>query len=148
MPSAATIPAKAPPRVRRDQELCQEIRRVFEENFQVYGARKIWRQLKREGVDVARCTVERLMRAMGLKGAIRGKPIKTTMSDKAAPCPSIRSIASFKAPAPNRALGVGLHLRCASSRMVRGAYDWNAMRKEDLRIAVSPAVRGYEPKRR
>jgi transposase InsO family protein len=95
-------PAKAPPRVRRDEELCQAIRRVFEENFQVYGARKIWRQLQREGVEVARCTVERLMRAMGLKGVIRGKPIKTTRSDKKSPCPADKVNRKFQAPAPNR----------------------------------------------
>ena len=64
-----------------------EVRRVFEENFRVYGVRKAWRQLQREGFDVARCTVERLMREMGLQGVIRGKPIRTTVSDKAAPCP-------------------------------------------------------------
>jgi putative transposase len=95
-------PAKAPPRVRRDEELCQAIRRVFEENFEVYGARKIWRQLQREGIEVARCTVERLMRAMGLKGAIRGKAIKTTRSDKKSPCPSDKVNRKFNAPAPNR----------------------------------------------
>jgi putative transposase len=60
---------------------------VFEENFRVYGVRKVWRQLKREGFDVARCTVSRLMRQRGLEGAIRGKPIRTMVSDKAAPCP-------------------------------------------------------------
>src|SRR6478735_10071239 len=80
-------PAIAPPSMRRDRNLCQQIQRIYEENFSVYGARKIWRQLQREGLKVARCTVERLMRAMGLKGAIRGKPIKTTISDKKSPCP-------------------------------------------------------------
>lgn len=94
-------PSKAPSRVRRDGKLCQDIRRIFDENFQVYGARKIWRQLKREGADVARCTVERLMRTMGLKGVLRGKPIKTTISDKAAPCPLDKVNRHFKAPKPN-----------------------------------------------
>ena len=60
---------------------------MFEANFRVYGVRKVWRQLQREGFDVARCTVARLMRAMGLEGIIRGKPIRTTVSDKAVPCP-------------------------------------------------------------
>ena len=55
-----------------------EIERVFAENFEVYGARKVWRQLNREGIAVARCTVERLMAGLGLQGVIRGKPIKTT----------------------------------------------------------------------
>jgi putative transposase len=95
-------PSKAPPRVRRDVGLCHQIRRIFDENFEVYGARKIWHQLKREGVEVARCTIERLMRTMGLKGAIRGKPIKTTISDKATPCPLDKVNRKFHAPAPNQ----------------------------------------------
>ena len=78
-----------------------EIRRVFDENFHVYGVRKVWRQLKREGFDVARCTVARLMRDMGLQGVIRGKPVKTTISDKAAPCPLDHVNRQFKAPRPN-----------------------------------------------
>src|SRR5271170_2295186 len=72
-------PARLPPRTRRDAELKDDIRRVFTENFEVYGARKVWRQLRREGQDVARCTVERLMRTMGLQGVIRGKPVRTTV---------------------------------------------------------------------
>jgi transposase InsO family protein len=78
-----------------------EIRRVLNENFQVYGVRKVWRQLQREGFDVARCTVARLMRTMGLQGIIRGKPVKTTVADKAAPCPLDRVNRQFKAPRPN-----------------------------------------------
>jgi transposase InsO family protein len=94
-------PERAPPRVARDQALKPEIQRVFDENFHVYGVRKVWRQLNREGFEVARCTVGRLMRAMGLKGVIRGKPHRTTFSDKAAPCPLDRVNRDFKAPAPN-----------------------------------------------
>jgi transposase InsO family protein len=75
---------------------------VFAENFEVYGARKVWRQLQREGCEVARCTVERLMRAMGLQGAVRGKPVRTTISDKATACPQDRVNRQFQAPAPNR----------------------------------------------
>lgn len=89
-------------RARRDIALKIEIRRVFEENFRVYGVRKIWRQLQREGFDVARCTVSRLMRSMGLQGIIRGKPAKTTFPDKSAPSPLDRVNRQFKAPAPNR----------------------------------------------
>jgi len=63
--------------------------------------RKVWRQLKREGFDVARCTVSRLMRDMGLQGVIRGKTVKTTISDKAAPCPLDHVNRQFKAPRPN-----------------------------------------------
>ena len=86
---------------RSDLALKPEIMRVFAENFAVYGARTVWRQLKREGFDVARCTVERLMRELGLEGAIRGKPVRTTVSDKAAPCPLDRVNRRFHAPAPN-----------------------------------------------
>ncbi|MQW87292.1 IS3 family transposase [Sinorhizobium saheli] len=89
-------------RARSDIALKIEIRRVFEANFRVYGVRKVWRQLKREGFDVARCTVARLMRSMGLQGIIRGKPVKTTVSDKTAPSPLDRVNRQFKAPAPNR----------------------------------------------
>ncbi|WP_454818886.1 IS3 family transposase [Labrys neptuniae] len=89
-------------RARSDIRLKIEIRRVFEQNFRVYGVRKIWRQLKREGFNVARCTVARLMRSMGLQGIIRGKPIRTTFPDKMAPSPLDRVNRQFKAPAPNR----------------------------------------------
>ena len=89
-------------RARRDAALRPEVARVFTENFEVYGARKVWRQMMREGFDVARCTVERLMRDMGLHGVIRGKPIRTTIQDKAAPCPLDRVNRVFHAPAPNR----------------------------------------------
>jgi transposase InsO family protein len=94
-------PERAPPRVVRDAALRPEIRRVYDENFQVYGVRKVWKQLHREGLAVARCTVARLMKAMGLKGVIRGKLHRTTVADKAAPCPLDRVNRDFKAPAPN-----------------------------------------------
>ena len=88
-------------RAKRDEVLTAQIRRVFEENFQVYGVRKVWRQLAREGIAVARCTVARLMRVMGLQGAVRGKPARTTVSDKGAPCPLDRVNRQFRAPRPN-----------------------------------------------
>ena len=94
-------PAKRSARARQDAALKIEVRRVFDQNFSVYGARKVWRQLKREGFDVARCTVSRLMRDMDLQGAIRGKPVKTTISNKAAPCPMDHVNRQFKAPRPN-----------------------------------------------
>ena len=95
-------PERRPPRVRRDETLKPEIARVFNENFIVYGANKVWHQMKREGVDVAGCTVRRLMKGMGLKGNILGKPHSTPYSDKAAPCPLDHVNRNFKAPAPNR----------------------------------------------
>ena len=94
-------PSKLSARAKRDAALKVEVRRVFEENFRVYGVRKVWRQLQREGTGVARCTVTRLMRQMGLEGAIRGKPVRTTVRDKAAPCPLDRVNRQFQAPAPN-----------------------------------------------
>jgi putative transposase len=94
-------PGKLPARARRDVTLRTEIRRVYEENFCVYGVRKVWRQLLRDGVTVARCTVARLMRVMGLQGVIRGKRVRTTISNAAAPCPLDRVNRQFKAPRPN-----------------------------------------------
>ncbi|MCS3453797.1 hypothetical protein M2222_009309 [Bradyrhizobium elkanii] len=94
-------PARLSARARRDAVLKVEVRRVFEENFSVYGVRKVWRQLRREGRDVARCTVARLMKEMGLQGAIRGKPVRTTISDRAAPCPLDHVNRQFQAPRPN-----------------------------------------------
>ena len=94
-------PSRLSARDRRDAALKEEVRRVFEANFRVYGVRKVWRQLQREGFDVARCTVARLMRDMGLEGIIRGKPIRTTVSDKAAPCPLDHVNRQFHVPAPN-----------------------------------------------
>jgi transposase InsO family protein len=94
-------PAKASPRARRDVTLMAQIRRVHEENFDVYGARKVWRQLGREGVVVARCTVERLMRRMGLRGIVRGKETRTTIADRALPCPADKVNRQFRAPRPN-----------------------------------------------
>ena len=93
--------AKGSARARRDAVLREKIRRVFDDNFQVYGVRKVWRQLLREGESVARCTVERLMRAMGLQGVVRGKPVRTTVSDKAARCPQDKVNRQFQAPRPN-----------------------------------------------
>ena len=80
-------PGRLSVRTRRDQDPRPEVVRVFAENFGVYGVRKVWRQMNREGFAIARCTVERLMRDLGLQGVIRGKPVRTTISNKATPCP-------------------------------------------------------------
>jgi transposase InsO family protein len=95
-------PEKMSERAKQDERLSEEIRRVFAQNFGVYGARKVWRQLLREGFAVARCTVERLMRKMGFAGAVRGKPIRTTNSDKTSPCPMDQVNRQFRAAAPNQ----------------------------------------------
>ncbi|WP_422051114.1 IS3 family transposase [Sphingomonas leidyi] len=94
-------PTRLSARARQDAALKPEVARVFAENFAVYGVRKVWRQMMREGFPIARCTVARLMREMGLAGVIRGKPVRTTTSDKAAPCPLDRVNRRFYAPAPN-----------------------------------------------
>ncbi len=88
-------------RVKRDEELRAKIRRVYDDNFSVYGAEKVWRQLKRESVDVARCTVERLMRGMGLHGAVRGRRCRTTVADDTAALPGNLLERHFRAQRPN-----------------------------------------------
>jgi putative transposase len=94
-------PGKLSARARRDAALRTDIRRVWEANFQVYGVRKIWRQLRREAIAAPRCQVARLMQQMGLAGAVRGKTVKTTHSDRSARCPLDRVNRQFQAPAPN-----------------------------------------------
>lgn len=74
-------PERRPERVKRDEHLRGEIGRVYRENHEVYGSRKVWHQLRREGREVARCTVERLMRAEGLQGVVRGRRVRTTRPD-------------------------------------------------------------------
>ena len=86
----------------RDDELKIEIRRVHEENYGVYGARKVWRQLNREGITIARCRTERLMRQLGLCGRIRGKPRRTTVADTVRPRPPDLVQRRFGAAAPNQ----------------------------------------------
>src|SRR3954470_22504480 len=103
-------PTRLPARAKRDDALKPKIQRVFEENFRVYGVRKVWRQLTREGHDAARCTVARLMRSLGLQGVIRGKPVRTTISDKAAACPLDHVNKAVPGVTAECALGLGLHL--------------------------------------
>ncbi|WP_369822456.1 IS3 family transposase [Pseudacidovorax sp. RU35E] len=89
-------------RVQRDEMLMPQIQRVWQANMQVYGADKVWRQLAREGVSVARCTVERLMRKLGLRGVMRGKVVRTTLGDAKAQCPLDRVNRQFRAERPNQ----------------------------------------------
>jgi transposase InsO family protein len=89
-------------RAHRDDALAPEIERVWQANMQVYGADKVWRQLAREGTAVARCTVERLMRRLGLRGVMRGKVVRTTISDSKAPCPLDKVNRQFRAERPNQ----------------------------------------------
>jgi transposase InsO family protein len=95
-------PALRSARARRDEALMRHIQRVWDANLQVYGADKVWRQLQREGLVVARCTVERLMRRLGLRGVRRGKAVRTTVANAAAPCPQDRVNRQFQAERPNQ----------------------------------------------
>jgi transposase InsO family protein len=95
-------PDREPKRVKRDRALEAEIRRVWEENFRVYGARKVWRQLKREGIEVARCTVERLMNTLGIQGVRRGATCWTTIPDAALSRPADLVKRQFTAERPNQ----------------------------------------------
>jgi len=95
-------PHKRCARALRDDVLIPAIQRVWQANMQVYGADKVWRQLAREGTTVARCTVERLMRRLGLRGVMRGKVVKTTISNSRAPCPLDRVNRQFRAQRPNQ----------------------------------------------
>jgi putative transposase len=97
----ADDPARCSQRAQRDAKLREEIRRVWEANLRVYGVRKVWRQLLREGIAVARCTVARLMRQLGLAGAIRGRRFKTTVSDPSASRPADLVNRAFVATRPN-----------------------------------------------
>lgn len=92
---------RRPSRVRRDEALRVEVRRVWKENFCVYGVRKVWRQLNREGIPVARCTVERLMRSMGLQGIVRGRRARTTVANPADLRPLDLVKREFSARCPN-----------------------------------------------
>jgi putative transposase len=95
-------PGRLPPRVRRDAELCTSIQRVWDENFCVYGTRKVWRQLQREGRPVARCTIERLMRRLGLAGVVRGRRCRTTIPAEVGDRPADRVQRQFTASRPDQ----------------------------------------------
>jgi transposase InsO family protein len=151
-------PAKMPPRAQRDAELSREIRRVFEENFGVYGVRKVWRQLGREGINVARCTVARLMGEMGLQGIVRGRTKRTTISNKAAPCPLDRVNRNFKVSRPN-ALWVAdfsyvatwagfVHVAFVIDAFARRLVGWRVSRSAETGFvldALEPALHDRRP---
>jgi putative transposase len=94
-------PDKRSARAKQDDVLKGRIQRIWEENFRVYGVRKVWQQLKREGIDVARCTVERLMKALGLRGVVRGRRIRTTLPSRLADRPLDLVNRDFKVTRPN-----------------------------------------------
>lgn len=94
-------PSRLLDRAARDAELKPEIERVFDENLSVYGVRKVWHPTRREGFEIARCTVARLMKEIGIEGVTRGKKPKTSIPDRALPCSLDRGNRQFQAPAPN-----------------------------------------------
>ena len=94
-------PDRRPPRAIRDEALKPEVQRVWNENFRVYGAHKVWKQLNREGIEVARCTIERLMRALGLRGVVRGRRVKTTIPEDLQDRPLDRVNRAFTVLRPN-----------------------------------------------
>jgi HTH-like domain len=98
-------PRRIPKRVQRDAELRGSIRRVWEENFRAYGARKVWKQLQRERIPVARCTVERLMRQEGLRGLVRGRRTRTTIPSEVLEKPLDRVQRRFTASRPDQLWG-------------------------------------------
>lgn len=127
-------------RVQRDDELSVDIERVWQANMQVYGAEKVWRQLRREGTDVARCTVERLMRKAGLRGVMRGKVVRTTIADAKAQCPLDRGQPSVQGTAPEPAVCQRFHVRLDVAgfrlcrlrhRRLRSAHRWLARQQFD-----------------
>ncbi len=89
-------------RAKKDDTLIPQVEQVWQANMQVYGADKVWKQMNREGTAVARCTVERLMKRLGLQGVRRGKVVRTTVQDRAVPCPLDRVNRQFKADRPNQ----------------------------------------------
>jgi transposase InsO family protein len=95
-------PHKRCARAQRDEAPIPHIQRVWHANLQVYGADKVWKQMNREGLPVARCTVERLMRRLCLRGVRRGKVVRTTIGDSKAPCPLDRVNRRFGAERPNQ----------------------------------------------
>lgn len=140
-------------RARRDADLEVEIIRVWNENFRAYGAYKVWRQLNREGIDVARCTVERLMRKLGIRGVVRGKGYKTTVPDLGAERPADLVKRVFKATAPNRLWVADITFVATwrgpvyvafvidvYSRMIVGWRVWNRLKTDLVLDALEQAL--------
>ena len=134
-------PDLRPARAKRDAELRDLVDRVWRENFQVYGVRKVWRQLTRDGVAVARCTVERLMRAMGLRGAVRGRTFKTTMPDAAAMRPPDLVERDFSASRPNALWVADLTYVATWRGFVYGAFVIDVFARRIVGWRVSSPLR-------
>jgi transposase InsO family protein len=126
----AADPERLPARLKRDAELLPQIHRVWDENFRVYGARKVWKQLNREQVKVARCTTERLMRKLGIQGVVRGKGYKTTIPDDAAARPADLVQRKFTATRPIDVF----------ARRIVGWRVWNSLRTDLVLDALEQAL--------
>jgi putative transposase len=131
-----------------DMILLAHIRAQFSMSNEAYGAPRIQDELKEDGLSVGRHRVARLMRDNGLKALQKRRYKRTTDSCHGGPVAANLLDQDFTCPGAEHAVALRLHLWCASSRMVRGAYVWNALRKEECRNALLPAVRKHEPKRR
>ncbi len=134
-------PSKLPKRSVRDIALREKIERVWKENFGVYGARKVWRQLLREEVSVARCTVERLMREMGLQGVVRGRKVKTTVPDELAERPMDLVQRDFTADRPNRLWVADLTYVATWSGFVYVAFITDVFSRKIVGWRVSNSLR-------
>ncbi len=137
--AAKSRPASA--RAVRDEVLKGEIVRVFEANLGVYGARKVWHQLRREGVAVARCTVERLMGELGLSGAVRGKVKRTTIPTEQAQRPGDLVERRFSAPAPDRLWVADLTYVATWSGFVYVAFVMDALSRRVVGWRCSKSLR-------
>ena len=134
-------PGRLPTRTKRDQALCVEIRRVWEENFQVYSARKVWRQLQREGHTVARCTVERLMKQLEIEGVRRGAKRWTTVCDETLPQPADRVNRQFAANRPNRLWVADITVIATWSGFVYAAFVVDVFARRIVGWRVSGSLR-------
>jgi len=134
-------PSRLPERARRDAVLCEQIDRIWHENRDVYGARKIWKQLRREDFKVARCTVERLMRRLGLQGVVRGRRPKTTIPDDAAARPADLVQRSFTATRPNQLWVADLTYITTWSGFVYAAFVIDVFSRRIVGWRVSASLR-------
>ena len=130
-----------PARAHRDAELREHIGRVWNENYRVYGVRKVWRQLRRESVTVARCTVARLMRELGLRGVVRGRRVKTTTPVATLACPADRVNRVFQAPRPNALWLADLTYVATWSGFVYVAFVIDAYARRIVGWRVSDSLR-------
>jgi putative transposase len=128
-------------RARRDEQMKAGIARVHAENYGVYGARKVWLALNREGTPVARCTVARLMRELGLRGARRGKKVRTTIADPAAARPGDLVQRQFSPPAPDRLWVAGYTYVPTWSGMVYVAFVIDAYSRRILGWRAATTMR-------